>query len=137
VVRRLRLRSPPAGVRVEDFGIRALHLAYELLEPYDTVVLVDAMARGEAPGTVSVLEPDVARLGEDEVPDAHGLNPAAVLRIARELGADVGRVRIVGCEPENLDERIGLSPSVARAVDDAVRIVHQLLAQEVCHEATP
>jgi hydrogenase maturation protease len=136
VARRLRLQSLPDGVRVEDFGVRALHLAYELLEPYEAVVLVDAMARGEPPGTVCVLQPDVAELCEAEAPDAHGLHPAAVLRIARELGADVGRVRIVGCEPEDLDEGIGLSPSVERAVDQAVRIVHQLLSKEVSHEAT-
>ena len=50
VARRLRLHPLPEGVRVEDFGVRALHLAYELLEPYEAVVLVDAMARGDGPG---------------------------------------------------------------------------------------
>lgn len=136
VARRLRLHPLPEGVRVEDFGVRALHLAYELLEPYEAVVLVDAMARGDAPGTVCVLEPHVAELGDADVPDAHGLHPAAVLRIARELGANVERVRVVGCEPEDVEEGIGLSPSVERAVEQAVRIVHDLLSEEVSHEAT-
>ena len=83
-----------------------------------------------------VLEPHVAELGDADVPDAHGLHPAAVLRIARELGANVERVRVVGCEPEDVEEGIGLSPSVERAVEQAVRIVHDLLSEEVSHEAT-
>ena len=44
-------RTVPDGVRVEDFGIRGVHLAYELLDGYDALVLVDAMPMGEAPGT--------------------------------------------------------------------------------------
>jgi hydrogenase maturation protease len=32
VVRRLSVQALPDSVRVADFGIRALHLAYELLE---------------------------------------------------------------------------------------------------------
>ncbi len=128
VVRRLRAERLPEAVRVEDFGVRALHLAYELLEPYDAVVLVDALARGAAAGTLVVLEPDIDELADADVPDAHGLQPAAVLRIARELGARVDGVRVVGCEPADLEEGIGLSEAVERAVPEAVRIVHELLA---------
>ena len=55
----------PEGVRVADFGIRGLHLAYELLDGYDIAVLVDAVSMGEPPGTVALLEPDVpASLGD-------------------------------------------------------------------------
>ena len=65
--RRLRRRGrrPPAparplpdGVRVADFGIRGVHLAYELLDGYDALVLVDAVPMGEPPGTVAVIEPE-------------------------------------------------------------------------------
>jgi hydrogenase maturation protease len=129
VARRLRAGPLPDGVRVADFGIRALHLAYELLEPYDAVVVVDAVARGGRAGTVVVLEPDVAELEAADAPDAHGLHPAAVLRIARALGASLDRVRVVGCEPADVSERIGLSAPVERAVDHAVRIVQDLLAR--------
>ena len=54
-------RALPEGVRVEDFGIRGIHLAYELLEGYDTLVLIDAVPMGEAPGTLAVIEPQLAR----------------------------------------------------------------------------
>ena len=56
VARRLDEREVPAGVRVADFGIRGVHLAYELLDGYDLLVLVDAMPLGEPPGTVAVIE---------------------------------------------------------------------------------
>ncbi len=56
VARRLDERELPAGVQVADFGIRGVHLAYELLDGYDLLVLVDAMSLGEPPGTVAVVE---------------------------------------------------------------------------------
>ncbi len=128
VVRRLVATELPSDrVRVADFGIRALHLAYVLCEPFDLVVLVDAMSRGAEPGTLFVLAADVGELGEEVLPDAHELHPATVLRVARELGASLGRVHVVGCEPASLEEGIGLSPAVDRAADEAVRLVHQLL----------
>jgi hydrogenase maturation protease len=130
VVRRLRTGDLASSerVRVADFGIRALHLAYELCEPYDVVILVDAMSRGAAPGTLFVLAADVDLVGPDVLPDAHDLHPATVLRMALELGAHLDRVRVVGCEPESVAEGIGLSPIVEGAVDEAVRVVQLLLS---------
>jgi hydrogenase maturation protease len=127
VVQRLAAGPVPAGTKVVDFGIRGLHLAFELLDGYDTVVLVDALARGGPPGTVYVVEPDAP----DEAPpvDGHDLNPEAVLALARSLGGPAGRVLIVGCEPADTGEGMGLSAPVAAAVDVAVRTV-----LEVIHE---
>jgi hydrogenase maturation protease len=130
VVRRL-LREPallPDGVRVADYGIRALHLAYDLLEGYDALVIVDAMSQGHAPGTLFVFEPDVAAppSGGATATDPHGLYPGAVLRVASDLGARVGLVRVVGCEPADVDEGIGLSPPVENAVTEALRLVREL-----------
>src|ERR1700721_3466951 len=48
-------RPQPPGVQIKDYGIRGVHLVYELLDGYDLFVLVDAAPRGEEPGTVSVL----------------------------------------------------------------------------------
>ncbi len=54
----LATHAVPDGVRVADFGIRGVHLAYELLDGYDVLVLVDAVPMGEPPGTLAVIEPD-------------------------------------------------------------------------------
>ncbi len=129
VAQRLTRRPIPDGVRVEDYGIRGVHLAYELLEGYDLVVLIDALPRGEPPGTVFVLEPEVDL---DDVPplDSHQMDPRAVLGMVAEMGGKMGRLLLVGCEPADIDEGIGLSPPVAAAVDAAVAMVEELITEK-------
>ena len=126
VARKLARERFPEGVRVVDFGIRGVHLAYDLLDEPDALVLVDAMSRGESPGTVFVFEPTVAELDTGDPLDAHSLNPAAVLRLATGLGARLGWVRVVGCEPADVTERMGLSAPVAHALGTATRLVREL-----------
>ena len=142
VARRLEKESFPAGVHVADYGIRGIHLAYELLQGYDVLILVDAASRGEEPGTLFVLEPDLTSEGSLErgesgfVLDAHGMDPEVVLGTLRDLGGSVGRVRIVGCEPATIEEGMGLSPAVEASVDGAVRLVRELVARETGHGAS-
>jgi hydrogenase maturation protease len=145
VAGRLGSAGLPDWVRVADYGIAGMHLAYDLAEGYQTTILVDAMARGEAPGTVYVLEvgsgagqvPAGDRPGAEQaedagqpdglVMDAHGMQPDVVLRMLSVLGGHPGRVLVVGCEPLTTEEGIGLSDPVAAAVDRAVGIVVQLV----------
>jgi hydrogenase maturation protease len=130
VVRRLSSQPMPEDVVVADYGVRALHLAFALCDPFASIVLVDALARGGAPGALYVLDPDLDDLESSALPDAHGLHPAAVLGLARSLGARLGPVRVIGCEPLAMEEGIGLSAPVEAAVDEAVRLVHELLSKE-------
>lgn len=136
VARRLADEPLPANVEVVDFGIRGVHLAYELLEGYDTLVVVDAAPRGFDRGTVFVLEVDPADEIEASSLDAHDLSPESVLGMLKTLGGEVGRVWIVGCEPASIQEGIGLSPEVDRAVPDAVRAVRELIANRDAAAAT-
>ncbi|MBA2637518.1 MAG: hydrogenase maturation protease [Solirubrobacterales bacterium] len=131
VARRLAQRELPAGVKVADFGIRGMDLAYELQEDYDAAVLVDAVPRGRAPGTLYVIEPDLEHA--EPVLDAHAMDPVRVLGLARALGTLPPRVLVVGCEPATgvrLDDEelvMGLSPPVAAAMDGAVELVESVL----------
>jgi len=128
VARRLQSETFPEHVQVADYGIRGVHLAYQLLDGYDTLVLIDAVARGEPPGTVSLIEPRLD--GRSEVaPDAHGMDPASVLAMVHELGGKIGRVFLVGCEPAEICERMGLSEPVERAVEEAARLVRRLVQE--------
>lgn len=128
VVGRLAGEPMPEGVRVADFGIRGVHLAYELLDDYQVAILVDAVPRGGEPGTVYVVEPDTAPAGGDHtLMDAHGMEPEAVLSMLRTLGGGDVKVLIVGCEPAEVEERIGLSELVAGSVDQAVAVVRELV----------
>jgi hydrogenase maturation protease len=133
VVRRLASRPLPEGVRVADFGIRGVHLAFELLEhPDETTVLVDITPRGGEPGTVYLIEPDLEALaGYATGPaDAHGMTPDAVFALLRSMGGTPGRVWIVGCEPLTTEEEMGLSPPVEGAVDEAVMLILDLIERE-------
>jgi hydrogenase maturation protease len=133
VVRRLASRPLPAGVRVADFGIRGLHLAFELLEhPEDTTILVDVTPRSGEPGTVYLIEPDLETLAAPAggPADAHDMTPAAVFGLLRSLGGTPGRVLIVGCEPLSTEEEMGLSPPVEGAVDEAVALILDVLMRE-------
>lgn len=135
VAKRLATREFPAGVRVADFGIRGYDLAFALQDGYDTTILVDACPRGEAAGTLYLIEPDREQLDSPEAEagaiDAHAMNPMNVLRMARTMnGPAIKRVLLLGCEPESLggeEGRMGLSPRVAAAVDEAVKMIEALV----------
>lgn len=134
VARRLATEPFPEGVRVVDSGIRGLHLAYELLDGYDTAILIDAAPRGGAPGTVYVIEPDLQPgdgPAEGSLLDAHGMEPVAVLSLLATLGGSVRRVFVVGCEPATVEEGIGLSEPVARAVAEAAGVVRELVSESM------
>jgi hydrogenase maturation protease len=132
VAQRLQSRTQPSNVRVEDFGIRGFDLACALVDGPDIAVLVDACPRGSQPGTIHVIEPDSDGLdGGAAGVEAHGLNPMNVLRLAASMEGRMGRVLIVGCEPESLggeDGRMALSAPVTAAVDDAVAVIESLVA---------
>jgi len=129
VADRLGGRPRPDGVRVVEYGIRGVHLAYELLDGYDVLVLIDAIPMGEPPGTVAVIEVDQDERADPLPMDAHSMSPATVLGLLASVGGTVERVLIVGCQPAVIDEGIGLSPVVRAAVPAAVDAVDELLAE--------
>ena len=142
VALRLRAVELPDGVRVEDYGIRGVHLAYELLDGYDALILVDALPMGEPPGTLVVMEPELdAPAGEDGAPviDAHTMSPDVVLGTLARLGGHVERIYVLGCQPANLQEGMALSPPVAAAIDGAVEMCIELVAEilEPAGKGTP
>jgi hydrogenase maturation protease len=125
VVRRMHERADE-DVRVVDYGIRGMHLAYDLLDGYDALVIVDAVAVGDEVGDLTVLEVGPDQLGSEDF-DPHGMNPVAVLASLGPLGGTVPRTYVVGCRPASTEEGIGLSDVVAAAVPRAVETVDLLL----------
>jgi hydrogenase maturation protease len=130
VIRLLAGRPYPPGVKVADFGIRGVHLVYELLDGCDLFVLVDAAQRGCAPGTVAVLEIDPADFASATgVMDAHGLAPDQVFAMLDAMGGRPGRSLVVACEPADVSAGMGLSDEVRLALPHAVRAVEKILEQ--------
>jgi hydrogenase maturation protease len=131
VIRLLADHPRPPGVQIRDYGIRGVHLVYELLDGYDLFVLVDAAARGEEPGTVTVLEvdlPDPESLPQP-VMDAHDLTPDAIFALLASLGGRPGRCLVVACEPADVSTGMGLSEPVRHALPHGVRAVQDILAR--------
>jgi hydrogenase maturation protease len=121
----------PENVRVRDYGIRGIDLAFALMDAYDVAILVDAVSRGGAPGTVYTIEPELDDIRGDSVFEgAHGLDPVRVLGMAKSMGARLDRVLVVGCEPASLGDDsgfIGLSEPVAAAVEPAAQMIREMV----------
>jgi hydrogenase maturation protease len=138
VAMRLARRSLPADVHVVDFGIRGIDLTYALMDGYSAVVMVDTMKRGEAPGTVSVIEPRPKEI-EVEEPlgfSPHKLDPVKAWQVARLLGGNCPRLLVIACEPLTFgdeDGAMGLSAPVMEAVEPAVAAA-ELLARRLLGE---
>jgi hydrogenase maturation protease len=125
VIRHVRPREK--RIRLVDYGIRGVHLAYDLLDGVDALVLVDALPNRGAPGAVHVFEADHGSLQAAAGLDAHSMDPSAVFASLAALGGTPPYTIVVGCEAQSADERIGLSDPVAAAVPDAARAVDEIL----------
>jgi hydrogenase maturation protease len=144
VARQLSCLDLPADVDVVDFGIRGIDLGYALMDGYEVAILLDAIARDGAPGTVHVIEPeldeaplDLAEQAEEAEPliALHEMDPLKVLRFVAALGKQRPRVLLVACEPESLGGEegfMGLSVPVAAAVGRAVNEVRVILDALQC-----
>jgi hydrogenase maturation protease len=132
VARRLSALTWPDGVRVVDYGIRGLHLAYDLLDHWDVLFLIDALPdRGDV-GSVTLLAIGDEHVGRDVQVDAHGMDPATVLASLAALGGRLpARTLLVGCSVAETGEGMGLTPVVEAAVDEAVRTVQALITAEL------
>ena len=137
VVQRLAALPLPEHVRVMDIGIRAIDLAFALLNHHELTILVDVTSRGDAPGTLYTIE-----IEPGDIPDAcdsaslvnaHGLDPVHVLSLAKSMGAPLTNIVLIGCEPEILDRddtgHIGLSEVVEAAVSPAIQTIRQLISE--------
>jgi hydrogenase maturation protease len=138
VAQRLAGRPQQDGVKVVDFGIRGLDLAYSLLDDYEVVILVDAAPRGGHAGTLYVLEPELSPAEGVPMLETHSMDPVRVLRLVESLGGRVRRLVVVGCEPARSDEEdfaSEMSAPVRAAVDEAIPLVELLIARLLSEES--
>jgi hydrogenase maturation protease len=134
-VARQLIRAPASPeVAIVDVGIRALHLAYELLDPPELLLIVDAVSRGEPPGTLYLIDIDQdadahahGEMVSATLGDAHGITVSSVLATLRALGGTPPRTRLVGCEPAFVGAAMELSPIVAASVPRAVTMVREAM----------
>lgn len=117
----------PAGVTLIEVGTGGLQLAQALLDPYERVIVVDAMTQGKPPGSLYVQRVESVEAAREV--DLHLAVPAAALGVAKALKALPREIYLVGCEPEEVDDlHIGLSPAVESIVARAVAAIDALVA---------
>src|SRR5271155_2422480 len=110
--------EPIQGAKIEDYGIRGLHLAYELASGvYDRAFIIDVAPRGGEPGALYVIEPELRATGG--APDAHRMDLENVFAFVQMIGGDMPPITIVGCEPLATGEEMELSEPVRQAVPRA------------------
>jgi hydrogenase maturation protease len=119
-----RLTGLPDGAEVIETGIGGIALLQELMAGCSGLILIDAVERGAAPGTLFFIEPEIEEAVH--VPDVHLANPARVLSMAKTIGVLPERVVIIGCQPADTEELCqGLSPPVQRALAIAVNKIEE------------
>ncbi len=123
-------RPIPDGVRVVDYGIRGVHLAFDLSDAVTTLILVDTVPDAGGPGSVVVLEVDPDDYA-GAVFDAHSMDPNTVLESVAAMTDEMPRTLVVGCQPESLDDGIGLTATVTAAIEVAADKVLQLARREL------
>jgi len=134
VARLLRERELPAGVHVVDFGSGGLDLAYEVMRGYDALILVDVSRQGGTPGTLYGMEASAddvdGQIEDGQMLDPHGMDPQTVLRFVKYVGGWPGRVLVVACEPEVVEDvGFGLSEPVTGSLTRAVDVVLETVAE--------
>jgi hydrogenase maturation protease len=131
VARRLTREQWPDGVRVVDYGIRGLHLAYDLLDDWDGLVLVDAVPDRGQVGSLVLLDLGPEDVGPGPHVDAHSMDPATVLATLAALGGRLPRrTSLVGCQVADTGDAIGLTPPVEAAVAAAMRAVRAVVSRD-------
>ena len=133
VIRNAEIPQDDRSVRVTDYGISGMHLAYDLLEEWDTLVLVDAVPSRGSPGTLHIFQADHESDSAATGFDGHSMDPAAVFASLRALGGNPPYTVVVGCEAGSVEEGIGLSEPVAKAVPRAARAVEEIVAALQAH----
>ncbi len=114
-------------VRAVDYGIAGMHLAYDLLDGWDALILVDALPDRGTPGAVHIFAADHESRSATPGLDAHAMDPGTVFASLRALGGTAPHTVVVGCEVGSTADGIGLTAPVAAAVPRAVGAVERVI----------
>jgi hydrogenase maturation protease len=130
VVNRLaaELQGHPA-LRLLDGGTLSFTLAVPIGES-ERLIVVDAAALGEPPGTVRVFEGEAMdRQLSQHAKSVHEVSLADLMDMARLTDQMPTRRALIGIEPEIVDWGDRLTPRVEAAVPKAIEEVRRLLSE--------
>jgi len=99
----------------------------DMMNDFDTAILVDAVQGKNAPGTIHLLDENELSAFTSDSKSAHGWGLAETLQLGNTLMSIKTRVKIVGIEAEQMKIGTGLS----NAVKDAIPIACEILEEEI------
>jgi len=117
----------PYNVEATEGGARGIDLL-PLFEGRRLVVIVDCARMGEKPGTIRTFEAREIIEKSGTGFSMHGANLATTLDLGQRLGM-LPEVVVVGIEPEIIDIEIGLSDTVAKAIEEVERVVRKIIVE--------
>jgi hydrogenase maturation protease len=120
--------SLPDGVELVDGGTWGMNLL-PMIEGAERVIFLDAIHGGESPGTVIEIEGAALPHVLHHKLSPHQIDLGEVLALATLRGTLPADLRAIGIEPEVVEMRTTLSPSVTRALPALLaRVVARLEA---------
>jgi len=124
------------AVEYVDGGTQGLALL-GCLEGRESVLVLDAVNFGAAPGTVHVLKGKVVeQLRARRASTAHEGGAIQLFEVANVLRLGWYELALVGIEPEKVRTGIGLSPSVEQSMGEAVKRAKEII-EEMVHTYVP
>lgn len=126
VVELLSKEKLPENVELADYGTAGFMLASDL-EDYDLAIFADILQKKEKSSDLQIIElnaSDIDSTVEELITfSLHEARVEEMLIFARKIGTLPEKIMIIGCEPENLELKLGLSPRVEELARKAVEII--------------
>lgn len=120
-VQRVRQRKP--GVRVVEWTGDLVEM-FDAVAPESSVIIVDAVLTGAAPGTVLRWDASARPLPERGMrASTHAFSVSTAIELARAIGRLPASVVLYGIEGVTFDEGAGMSPQVSASIDQVVESV--------------
>jgi hydrogenase maturation protease len=133
--RRVRQQVPECGSVIEHAGEGAALM--ELWKDADTVIVIDAMRSGAAPGTVRRFDAELGPLPTSMFRGStHAFGLAEAIELSRAMKQLPRPLIVYGVEAQNFEAGTKLSPAIEFAMQTVVERVLQELPQNVfCSKA--
>lgn len=118
--------SFPAHVQVLDGGTLGMELL-RFLKGSEKLIIVDAIAGDEPPGTIYQFNNDQVKAYFKEKVSAHELGIQDVLAVLEVLDEPITEMAVLGVQPASLEVSLELTPVVSSRIEDVIaRVIAQL-----------
>lgn len=133
VVEELSKMNLPKHVEAIDYGISSMKALLDLKD-YDAVIFIDAIDMGGKPGEIFIIKPSIDEMEKIAEMSLHEIDLNKILAMAKTLNTLPRKIIVIGCQPKNLSNKLRLSREVERAVRRTVKMVLEILENELLRD---